>query len=73
MGNARTEIKFSGVACPNASCPDFGIADVGNIAENGTYETQNERVKKLHNFVAQSHVPNFNSNRTLFMCVRIRD
>ncbi|KAF5418468.1 MAG: hypothetical protein C5S49_01700 [Candidatus Methanogaster sp.] len=39
--------KFSYVACTNASCPDFGIAGIENIAGNGTYETKNERVGKF--------------------------
>lgn len=50
--------KFSDVACPNASCPDFGIAGIGNIAGNGTYETKNERVRK---FVCRTYGKSFTS------------
>ena len=39
--------KFRDVACPNAACPNFEIAGIGNIAGNGTYKTKNKRVRKF--------------------------
>jgi len=61
--------KFSDVACTNTSCPDSGIAGIGNIAGNGiagigniagngTYETKNERVRK---FVCRTYGKSFTS------------
>jgi len=47
MGIRGPKSKFSEIACPNTSCRDFGIVDMENIVGNGTYETQNERVRKF--------------------------
>jgi len=56
--------KSSDVARTNAPCPDFGIADIGNIAGNGTYETKNEQVGK---FVCRTCGRSFTSRRgTIF-------
>jgi len=60
--------KFTEIACPNVLCPDYGIADMGNIAGNGTYETQNEKVRK---FICITCGKSFNSRSgTVFYDLR---
>jgi transposase-like protein len=58
MGIRGPKSKFSDIVCPNTSCRDFGIVDMENIVGNGTYETQNERVRK---FVCRTCGKSFNS------------
>ena len=58
MGTRGPKSKFTDIVCPNVSCPDYGLTDIGNIAGNGTYKTQNEKVRK---FICRTCVKSFNS------------
>jgi len=58
MGARGPKSKFTDIACPNVSCPDYGITDIGNVARNGTYETHNEKVRK---FICRTCGKSFNS------------
>ena len=58
MGIRGPKSKFNDIACTNPSCRDFGIVGMENIVGNGTYETQNERVRK---FVCKTCDKSFNS------------
>ena len=68
MGIRGLKSKFNDIACLNTSCPDFGIVNKENIVGNGTYGTQNERVRK---FVCRTCGKSFNSRSgTVFHDIR---
>lgn len=70
MGIRGPKSKFSDIACPNTLCLDFGMVDMENIVGNGTYETQNERVRK---FVCRTCGKSFNSRSgTVFHDIRTK-
>ena len=46
MGKRGPKPKFSDVACTNAECRYYGLANQGNVVGNGTYETKSGRVRK---------------------------
>jgi len=37
---------FNEIACPNRTCPQYGIKGQGNVTGNGTYDTKNGKVRK---------------------------
>jgi transposase-like protein len=47
MGKRGPKPKFNDVACTNTKCKHYGKTGTGNIVGNGTYQTQNGRVRKL--------------------------
>ena len=68
MGARGPKSRFELVACPNELCRDYGIANCGNIAGNGTYGTKAGRVRK---FTCSTCKKNFNSrSRTAFYDLR---
>lgn len=70
MGTRGPKSKFTDIACPNVLCPDYGMRERGNIAGNGTYETQNEKVRK---FICRTCGKSFNSRSgTVFYDLRTK-
>ena len=70
MGTRGPKSKFTDIAYPNVLCPDYGMTDMGNIAGNGTYETQNEKVRK---FICRTCGKSFNSRSgTVFYDLRTK-
>ena len=47
MGKRGKSPSFKNVFCPNEECDDFGRTGAGNIVSNGTYRTQNGKVRKF--------------------------
>jgi len=47
MGKRGPKPKFNDVACTNTKCKHYGKTGTGNIVGNGTYQTQNGRVRKF--------------------------
>jgi transposase-like protein len=46
MGKRGPRPRFSNVACPNEECEDYGRTRLGNVVGNGTYQTNDGRVRK---------------------------
>ena len=70
MGARGPKSKFTDIACPNVLCPDYGITEIENMAVNGTYETQHEKVQK---FLCRTRRKSFNSRSvTVFYDLRTK-
>ena len=63
MGKRGLKPKFKDVACANPKCKHYGKTGIGNIIGNGTYQTQNGRVRK---FICRTCGGVFNDRKATF-------
>ena len=63
MGKRGPKPKFKDVACTNTKCKHYGKTGMENIVGNGTYQTQNGRVRK---FICRTCGDVFNDREATF-------